>query len=120
MSRKSWVYCEKRKKLIPKDEYYSFESEQTPLICPDIQPFVSSVDGSVITGRAALREHNKRNGVTYAEDFKDQWAKQRKDREEYLAGRGPKTIRGEHIKDAIEKVRAGYRPNRMNERDFNN
>jgi hypothetical protein len=35
----------------------------------DIQSFVSSVDGSVISDRKQLREHNKRNGVVAAEEF---------------------------------------------------
>jgi hypothetical protein len=35
----------------------------------DIQSFVSPVDGSVISDRAQLREHNKRNGVVSAEEF---------------------------------------------------
>ena len=34
-----------------------------------IQSFVSPVDGSVITDRNQLREHNKRNGVVNAEEF---------------------------------------------------
>jgi len=110
MTRKSWVWCENRKTLIPKEEFYDAPLEKGPLVCGDIQEFVSTVDGSIITGRAALREHNKRNGVTYAEDFKDQWAKQAQERADYLAGRGKRTIRGEHIKEAIEKLRSGYRP----------
>jgi len=38
-------------------------------IAGDIAPFVSSVDGSLITGRRSLREHNKRNGVVLAADL---------------------------------------------------
>jgi len=48
--------------------------------------FKSPVDGSVITGRAALREHNKRNNVTNAADFASTWAAQAKQREVFFSG----------------------------------
>jgi hypothetical protein len=35
----------------------------------DIEAFVSPVDGTVVTGRASLREHNERNGVTNIGDY---------------------------------------------------
>ena len=35
----------------------------------DIESFVSPVDGSVITDRAQLREHNKRNNVVNYHEF---------------------------------------------------
>lgn len=35
----------------------------------DITPFVSPVDGSVISDRKGLREHNKRNNVVNADEF---------------------------------------------------
>lgn len=56
------------------------------MILGDIEPFVSSVDGSVILGRAALREHNYKHGVTNVEDFKGQWTKQAAERGAYLRG----------------------------------
>ena len=36
----------------------------------DIDPFVSVVDGSVISDRRQLREHNKRNRVVQTEDLR--------------------------------------------------
>jgi hypothetical protein len=35
----------------------------------DIESFVSPIDGTVVTGRASLREHNERNGVTNIADY---------------------------------------------------
>jgi hypothetical protein len=35
----------------------------------DIESFVSPVDGSVISDRKALREHNKRNNVVNSAEF---------------------------------------------------
>lgn len=35
----------------------------------DIDAFVSPIDGQVVSGRAALREHNKKHGVTNIADY---------------------------------------------------
>lgn len=75
------------------------------LICPDISPFKSVVDGSTITGRRALREHNKRNNVTFAEDFKGEWDTKRKARDSMYGG-DPKfdqRRRVEAIKNAVDQ-----------------
>jgi hypothetical protein len=75
------------------------------LICPDISPFKSVVDGSVITGRRALREHNKRNDVTFADDFKGEWADKRKTRDSMYGGdsKFDQKRRVEAIKNAVEQ-----------------
>ena|SRR5882724_11820181 len=56
------------------------------LVCPDISPFKSIVDGTVITGRRALREHNKRNSVTFTEDFRGHWENTAKERAKVYSG----------------------------------
>lgn len=56
------------------------------MVLGDIEPFISTVDGSTILGRAALREHNRKHGVTSVEDFKGQWARQAQERESYQRG----------------------------------
>jgi hypothetical protein len=56
------------------------------LICGDIAPFQSVVDGTVISGRRALREHNKRNNVTFTADFTNEWASKQKERERMYGG----------------------------------
>ena len=53
---------------------------------PDIEPFVSPIDGKVITGRAALREHNKRYEVTNVADYTNEWKQKAKERERMLSG----------------------------------
>lgn len=75
------------------------------LICPDIAPFKSIVDGTAITGRRALREHNKRNDVTFTEDFRGDWERKRKERDSMYSGdtRFDRQRRIEHIKQAIEQ-----------------
>jgi hypothetical protein len=72
---------------------------------PDIEPFVSPVDGKVITGRRALREHNKRHNVTNAADFKGTWEQAAKERAAFFTGdaKYDQKRRIEHLKRAYEK-----------------
>ena len=55
-------------KLIPAEEYER-PREAGHFIHADVTSFVSPVDGSVITDRKQLREHNKRNNVVSADEF---------------------------------------------------
>lgn len=75
------------------------------MIMPDLEPFVSPVDGKVISGRAALREHDKRHGTTNIADFKETWAKAAEKRAQmYTPGAGfDRARRIEAIKAAYEK-----------------
>jgi hypothetical protein len=73
---------------------------------PDLQPFVSPIDGKVVSGRVALRQHNKIHDVTHPSDFKETWEKARKEREKvFTPGSGYDSARRkEHIKRALEKL----------------
>lgn len=66
MTRKRWIYI--KGEAIPADEFVP-ELQHGLTIIPDLQPFKSSVDGSIISGRAALREHNLRNNVVNTADL---------------------------------------------------
>ncbi len=74
-------------------------------IMPDLQPFVSPVDGSVISGRAAMRDHFKQHGVTNVADYKNEWADKAKERERFYGGDTTfdRERRIEHVKRAYEK-----------------
>ena len=74
-------------------------------IMPDLPDFVSSVDKSIVHGRASLREHNKRNNVTNAADFKNEWASKAAERAAFYEGRKPDTDLKEHLNRAYEKLR---------------
>lgn len=53
----------------------------------DIQAFVSPVDGSVISDRKQLREHNERHGVVNAAEFSPEFvAQKQKERERLFKG----------------------------------
>ena len=70
MPRRRYVWSPEVGALVEVSTNYSQPAREAPLIMPDIGAFKSPVDGSVITGRAALREHNKRNNVTNAADLR--------------------------------------------------
>ena len=54
----------------------------------DIESFVSPVDGSVISDRRQLREHNKRNNVVNADEFTPEfYAGKAKERADFYQGR---------------------------------
>jgi hypothetical protein len=76
------------------------------VIMPDIPPFVSPVDGTEVTGRRALREHNLRNEVTNVSDYTETWKKAEKVRESRMNG----TFDAPSIKESLirEFNRRGY------------
>lgn len=83
--------------------------EKSGMIMPDIPDFISPVDGKVVGGRRALREHNKRHNVTNTADFTNVWKKQSEERAKaYVGGQGYDSARRiEHLKRAYEKLRSG-------------
>ena len=51
------------------------------------EPFVSPVDGSVISDRAQLRRHNEKNNVVQTSEFgTEHWDIKRKERERFYNG----------------------------------
>jgi hypothetical protein len=75
-----------KSEFIPMDEK-ARNRNLTAAIHGDIDSFVSSVDRSVITDRAQLREHNKRNDVVNMDEYgTDHWDKQAKVRDRLYTG----------------------------------
>lgn len=70
---------------------------------PDIEPFKSPVDGSIVSGRAALREHNRRNNVTNTADYKNEWADAAKKREAFFTGKSRDPERARELARAWER-----------------
>jgi len=69
MARRSWVYIdgvayERGVDVIPETE-----GRRAAAVMGDLPDFVSPVDGSVVSGRAGLREHNLRNNVVNTADL---------------------------------------------------
>jgi hypothetical protein len=83
MARWRQVYNEEKDKyeLVPITDSSRAKASSAD-IHGDIESFRSPVDGSIISDRKQLREHNKRNGVVSAEEFSDEYYA-RKEREIY-------------------------------------
>jgi hypothetical protein len=69
MSRRSWVYIngvayEKGVDIIP-----DVGGQPAPNFIPDIDSFVSPIDGTVIGSRSQLREHCKRHDVVPTQEL---------------------------------------------------
>lgn len=109
MARKRWIQDRHTGKLIPEDEYQPPSDEKGHMILPDIEPFVSPVDGSVVSSRSKLRAHNRKHGVTNIADYGPDWAeKAEKSRQQRLAlqTKRQKQHRVEQIKAIMESY--GY------------
>lgn len=97
-------------KLIPKEEYYGTNLRgEAAYILPDIEPFVSSVDGKPVMGRRQLREHNKMHDVVQYAEFSPEYIEKKvKERHLRLQGltREDKQDRIEQLKRAMEQNRS--------------
>ena len=82
-----WRQDSKTGKLIPIDEA-ARRRDCSATVMGDIESFVSPVDGSVISDRRQLREHNKRNNVVSADEFTPEfYARKAKERADFYQGK---------------------------------
>jgi len=76
-----------KSEFIPVDEAAARRDLSGASIHGDITPFVSPIDGSVISDRKQLREHNKRHNVVNTHEFgTEHWDIKRKERERFFNG----------------------------------
>ena len=62
-------------------------SDMSAVVRGDIEPFVSPIDGSVISGRKAMRDHYKHHDVVPTAEFSPEFVeKKRKERERFYKG----------------------------------
>lgn len=78
---------------------------RSPIVIHDIQPFRSPVDGSVVTSRKKLREHNARNGVVSAGDLTPEFSAKQARAVSRERETQEKRGRVETLRDAWEHVR---------------
>ena len=71
--------------LVTEDSYHRSRSD-APTILPDLPDTISSVDGSIIKGRAGLRRHNSNHKVVDSREFADTWSKAREKRDDFFTG----------------------------------
>ena len=62
-------------------------SDMSAVVRGDIEPFVSPIDGSVISGRKAMRDHYKHHDVVPTAEFSPEFLeKKQKERERFYKG----------------------------------
>jgi hypothetical protein len=105
MPRQTYVYDERLKKMVPKDEYYSDPEDTGPMIQPDIEPFRSIIDGEVISSRRDLRNHMRKHDVVPTAEFSAEWHRAAARRREIQQGRHDKQARIQALSDSYEHVR---------------
>jgi hypothetical protein len=66
MSRKRWIYV--KGEAIPAEEYQP-EVSTGLMVMGDLPDFRSPIDGTVVSGRAGMREHCKRHDVVPSADL---------------------------------------------------
>lgn len=104
----SWVQDPETGKLVPKDEYYKakYGQQDAPYIQGDIESFKSPIDGSMITDRSHLREHNTKHGVTDSRDYSTEYYQRRaKEREGLLSGSSDRAVqeRKTHLSEILNQ-----------------
>lgn len=75
------------------------------MIQGDIEPFVSIIDGSVVSTRSELRDHNKRHNVTQDSNH-ERIAERNAERENLYGGQYKDPNRKADIRDAIERCKS--------------
>ena len=70
MPREVWVYPRDGGEPVRKEDYHAPPVSAGQVILPDLPDFVSPIDGKLYSGRAGLREHNRRHDVVPNDDLK--------------------------------------------------
>lgn len=60
--RGRWIWDKDKHELVPYEEYVAPVESNAPMVIPDIQPYKSMIDGSMITSRSQHRSHLKAHG----------------------------------------------------------
>jgi hypothetical protein len=83
------------------------DRERGVLVVGDMEPFVSPIDGQVISGRARYRSYCKEKNLTNSADYTNEWKKKADERAKFYTGDKSydRTRRLEHLKQAYDKYR---------------
>ena len=98
-----WIQHPDTNELIPADEYVRPISQRA-YVMEDIKPFVSPVDGTVISSRPHLEAHNRRHGVTNSADYSPDFLKSRADQRLKQQAREGKQERVDKIRNALDRA----------------
>jgi predicted metal-dependent HD superfamily phosphohydrolase len=84
--RGHWVWDEGQQKLVRAEAYQRGTEVKTQISTDRHYENLNLVDGTVVNSRRQHKAYMERKGLTLASDFKDVWAKQKKDREAAKTG----------------------------------
>ena len=98
-----WIQHPETGKLIPAEEYVRPRAKSA-YVMEDVKPFVSTVDGTVISSRPHLEAHNRRHGVTNSADYSKEYLKSRADQRVKQQAREGKQERVNLIRNALERA----------------
>jgi len=59
--RGRFIWDKDKRDFVPASEYYAPSESNSAYVMPDIQPYQSMIDGSMITSRSKHREHLRAN-----------------------------------------------------------
>lgn len=76
-----------------------------PMVSQDIEPFRSTIDGTVINSRSSRREHMLKHGVVLHADIESEIPKVRQE-----MARAELEDRKKAVVEAVHKTEAGYKP----------
>jgi hypothetical protein len=62
VQRGRFIWDKEKREFVPFDEYVAPVDHNAPMVMPDIQPYQSMIDGSMITSRSQHRSHLKQHG----------------------------------------------------------
>ncbi len=71
---KRYIQDPKTGKLVPRDEYQQELRRTSWQVMPDIQPYISQIDGHVVQSRRDHRAHLKINGCIEVGNEVQKWA----------------------------------------------
>jgi len=95
-----------KRAIVTNAEIKKAASSKSAYIMKPIEPFKSHVDGSIISDRRQLKEHNQRNGVTNSADYSANFMNQRRNS---LGAAQDRTAKKERIEALQQTMRTkGY------------
>jgi hypothetical protein len=103
--RRKFIYDRKADKMVEVSLDYQPETRQDGSLWNDRHyENLKATDGTDISSRSKHREYMKRNGLTTADDFTNEWKKSAEKRADYFQGRGGGAVSREDVARAIHHL----------------
>ena len=104
--RRSYRYDPTVDKMVEYTNSWS-RKQESAYVQPDIQPFLSPIDGTIISSRGGLRRHMQKHDVVMTDDYRESRESRRAEQRLKQGGVHPSQVaeRKRTISDACEHVR---------------